>query len=116
LELQREYLTIDIRNIANVQSPTSVKMYLILKHQFNLGNRRARYSVARLREILAIQDNEYPMYGNFKQKILQKTINDFEKYTDLVVTQLEEEKVGRGGCCYLSSGRKESAEATGTDF
>ncbi|MFY7829448.1 MAG: replication initiation protein [Flectobacillus sp.] len=95
LELQREYLTIDIRNIADVQSPTSVKMYLILKHQFNLGNHRARYSVARLREILAIQDNEYPMYGNFKQKILQKTINDFEKYTDLVVTQLEEEKVGR---------------------
>lgn len=95
LQLQREYLTIDVRNIANIQSPNSVKLYLILKHQFNLGNRKVKYSVARLREILAISDDEYPLYGNFKQKIIQKGIKDLEKYTDLMVIKFEEEKVGR---------------------
>ncbi len=95
LQLQREYLTIDVRNIANIQSPNSVKLYLILKHQYNLGNRKVKYSVARLREILAIGDDEYPLYGNFKQKIIQKGIKDLEKYTDLVVIKFEEEKAGR---------------------
>lgn len=95
LQLQREYLTIDVRNIANIQSPNSVKLYLILKHQYNLGNRKVKYSVARLREILAIGDDEYPLYGNFKQKIIQKGIKDLEKHTDLMVTKFEEEKAGR---------------------
>lgn len=95
LQLQREYLTIDVRNIANIQSPNSVKLYLILKHQYNLGNRKVKYSVARLREILAISDDEYPLYGNFKQKIIQKGIKDLEKYTDLMVIKFEEEKAGR---------------------
>ena len=95
LQLQREYLTIDVRNIANIQSPNSVKLYLILKHQYNLGNRKVKYTVARLREILAISDDEYPLYGNFKQKIIQKGIKDLEKHTDLMVIKFEEEKVGR---------------------
>jgi plasmid replication initiation protein len=29
LQLQKEYLTIDVRNIASIQSPNSVKLYLI---------------------------------------------------------------------------------------
>jgi plasmid replication initiation protein len=95
LQLQKEYLTIDVRNIANIQSPNSVKLYLILRHQYNLGNRKVRYTVTRLREILAIEAKEYPLYGNFKQKIIQKGIKDLEKYTDLLVSSLEEEKAGR---------------------
>lgn len=95
LQLQKEYLTIDVRNIANIQSPNSVKLYLILRHQYNLGNRKVKYSLVRLREILAITDSEYPLYGNFKQKIIQKGIKDLEKYTDLIIVKFEEEKVGR---------------------
>lgn len=95
LQLQKEYLTIDVRNIASIQSPNSVKLYLILRHQYNLGNRKVKYSLVRLREILAVTDSEYPLYGNFKQKIIQKGIKDLEKYTDLVISKFEEEKVGR---------------------
>lgn len=95
IELQREYLTIDIRNVKNVQSPYSMKLYIILKHQYNLGNRKKAYTIERLREILAIEEHEYPMYGNFKQKIIKKGIQDLEKYTDLRVVRLEEIKSGR---------------------
>ncbi|MDH4461933.1 MAG: replication initiation protein [Flectobacillus sp.] len=95
LQLQKEYLTIDVRNIASIQNPNSVKLYLILRHQYNLGNRKVKYLLVRLREILAITDSEYPLYGNFKQKIIQKGIKDLEKYTDLVISKFEEEKVGR---------------------
>ena len=95
LQLQREYLTIDVRNIAKINSPNSVKLYVILKHQFNLGNRKVKYTITRLKEILAISEDEYPLYGNFKQKIIQKGIKDLEKHTDLMVVKLEEEKAGR---------------------
>ena len=95
LQLQREYLTIDVRNIAKITSPNSVKLYVILKHQYNLGNRKVKYTITRLKEILAISEDEYPLYGNFKQKIIQKGMKDLEKHTDLMVVKLEEEKAGR---------------------
>ena len=68
LQLQKEYLTIDVRNIASIQSPNSVKLYLILRHQYNLGNKKVKYSLVRLREILAVTDSEYPLYGNLDRK------------------------------------------------
>ena len=39
LQLKKEYLTVDIRNLSDLSSQYSVKMYLILKHQYNLGHR-----------------------------------------------------------------------------
>lgn len=92
LELQREYLTVDIRNITDLGSQYSVKLYFILKHQQRLGNKKVRYEVSRLRTIFGLEDNEYSLYGNFKQKIIQKGIKDINKHTDLRVTKIEEHK------------------------
>lgn len=92
LDLQREYLTVDIRNIAEIQSHYSVKLYFVLKHQQRLGNKKVKYDVSRLRQILAIEDHEYPLYGSFKQKVFQKGIDDINKHTDLQITKIEEHK------------------------
>lgn len=92
LDLQREYLTVDIRNITEIQSHYSVKLYFVLKHQQRLGNKKVRYEVSRLRQILAIEEHEYPLYGSFKQKVFQKGIEDINKYTDLEITKIEEHK------------------------
>lgn len=92
LDLQREYLTVDIRNITEIQSHYSVKLYFVLKHQQRLGNKKVRYEITRLRQILAIEDNEYPLYGSLKQKVFQKGIEDINKYTDLEITKIEEHK------------------------
>lgn len=95
LQLKREYLTIDVRNVANLQSPHSLKLYIVLKHQFNLGNKKVSYTIDRLKEILALEENEYPLYGNFKQKVIKKGIKDLDKYTDLKIAKIEEIKSGR---------------------
>lgn len=92
LDLQREYLTVDIRNITEIQSHYSVKLYFVLKHQQRLGNKKVRYEVSRLRQILAIEEHEYPLYGSLKQKVFQKGIEDINKYTDLEITKIEEHK------------------------
>lgn len=95
LQLKKEYLTIDVRNVENLQSPHSLKLYMVLKHQFNLGNRKVSYTISRLKEILALEAHEYSLYGNFKQKIIKKGIKDLEKHTDLKIHKLEEIKSGR---------------------
>lgn len=95
LQLKREYLTIDVRNVANLQSPHSLKLYIVLKHQFNLGNKKVSYTIDRLKEILALEEHEYPLYGNFKQKVIKKGIKDLDKYTDLKIAKIEEIKSGR---------------------
>lgn len=101
LQLKKEYLTIDIRNIQDISSPYSVKLYLVLKHQQRLGNAKVRYTVERIKKILAIDDGEYVLYGSFKQQVIQRAINDIEKYTDLSVGQIEEEKEGRSVCAVI---------------
>lgn len=95
LRLQKEYLTVDVRNIVDIQSPYSVKLYFVLKHQIKLGNTKVKYTLARLRQIMTVGDDEYPLYGNFKQKILKKAQTDIEAYTDLRISEMEEEKQGR---------------------
>ncbi|WP_028523278.1 replication initiation protein [Runella limosa] len=95
LQLKKEYLTIDIRNIQDITSHYSVKLYLVLKHQQRLGNSKAKYTVERLRTILAIDEGEYELYGSFKQQVIRRAMNDIEKYTDLSIWKIEEEKSGR---------------------
>ena len=95
LQLKKEYLTIDIRNIQDISSPYSVKLYMILKHQIRLGNSKAKYTIERIRQILAIEEGEYILYGSFKQQVIRRAISDIEKYTDISVSKIEEEKAGR---------------------
>ncbi len=95
LQLKKEYLTIDIRNIQDISSPYSVKLYMVLKHQQRLGNYKVKYPIERLRQILAIEEGEYGLYGSFKQQVIRRTLSDIEKYTDLSVLKMEEEKAGR---------------------
>lgn len=95
LQLKKEYLTIDIRNIQDISSHYSVKLYLVLKHQQRLGNSKVKYMVERLRTILAIEEGEYELYGSFKQQVIRRAMNDIEKYTDLSIWKIEEEKSGR---------------------
>lgn len=92
LDLKREYLTVDVRNLANIQSHYTVKLYFVLKHQQRLGNSKSTYEVSELRRILGIEDDEYVLYGNFKQAILKRAIRDINKHTDLQISKFEEHK------------------------
>ena len=113
LQLKREYLTVDVRNLSELSSQYSVKMYLILKHQLNLGNSSIRYELLRLRQILGIEDNEYPSYGNFKQKVIMKAIKDINTHTDLRIPKFDEIKKVRAVdslVFYLEQGQALRAE------
>lgn len=95
LQLRTEYLEFDVRNLARVQSQYSIRLYMMLRHQMNLKKTSVRYTVERLREVFEIGDKEYPLYGNFKQKVLARACTDLNSTTNIHIDRLEEERSNR---------------------
>ncbi|WP_337045251.1 replication initiation protein [Emticicia sp. 17c] len=91
LQLQNQYLMYDIRNVLNIQSSFSVRIYELLKQYEKIGKRR--FSVQELKEMLDISD-KYPLYANFKQRVIQKAQEDLQESTDIRFT-FEEIKLGK---------------------
>ena len=95
LQLKSEYLEFDVRNLAQVQSQYSIRLYMMLRHQMNLKKTAIRYPVDRLRDIFEIGENEYPLYGNFKQKVLLRACTDLNANTNIRVDEMIEERSNR---------------------
>ncbi len=91
LQLQTQFLMYDVRNILQLQSSYSVRIYELLKQYEKIGKRT--FSIDDLKETLAVM-NKYPLYANFKQRIIMKAQEDLETYTDIRFT-FEEVKKGR---------------------
>ena len=91
LQLQTQFLMYDVRNILQLQSSYSVRIYELLKQYEKIGKRT--FSIDDLKETLAVMD-KYPLYANFKQRIIMKAQEDLEAFTDIRFT-FEEIKKGR---------------------
>ena len=91
LQLQTQFLMYDVRNVLQLQSSYSVRIYELLKQYEKIGKRT--FSVDDLKETLAVMD-KYPLYANFKQRIIVKAQEDLAAYTDVKFT-FEEIKKGR---------------------
>ena len=91
LQLQTQFLMYDVRNILQLQSSYSVRIYELLKQYEKIGRRT--FSIDDLKETLAVMD-KYPLYANFKQRIIMKAQEDLEVFTDIKFT-FEEIKKGR---------------------
>jgi len=91
LNLKSRFLLYDMRNILRLPSTYSIRMYELLKQYERIGKRRFR--VDNLKEILGVAEG-YPLYGNFKQRVLDKAQKDLEKHTDISFTY-EERKEGK---------------------
>ena len=95
LQLRSEYLEFDVRNLSRVQSQYSIRLYMMLRHQMNLKKTSTRYTVERLREVFEIGEKDYPLYGNFKQKVLLRACNDLNTSTNIRINQMVEERSNR---------------------
>ncbi|MEK7256509.1 MAG: replication initiation protein [Bacteroidota bacterium] len=91
LNLKSRFLLYDMRNILRLPSTYSIRMYELLKQYERIGKRRFR--VDDLKEILGVTES-YPLYGNFKQRVLDKAKKDLEDHTDIRFTY-EEVKQGK---------------------
>jgi plasmid replication initiation protein len=91
LQLQSQFLMYDIRNVLSIQSSFSVRIYELLKQYEAIGKRK--FTIQELKEMLDVQD-KYPLYANFKQRVILKAQEDLENSTDIRFT-FEEIKLGK---------------------
>lgn len=92
--LKGNYLTMDIRTVIGMKSVYSMKLYMVLKHYINLNSRKQKFDIERLKQTLGIKD-EYSSYGSFKQRVLTKCQAEINEYTELLITDIVEEKKGK---------------------
>lgn len=92
LSLQSHFTTYDVNNILKLPSSYSIRIYELLKQYQKIGKRK--FTVEELKEIIGVieeidvngkkqfKDN-YPLYGNFRQRVLEKAKKDLAKHTDI---------------------------------
>jgi plasmid replication initiation protein len=89
--LENEFTSYQLKQIVNLQSAYSIRIYELLAQYKTIGERS--FLVKDLREILQL-DNKHKAYGQLKLKILKPSIEEINANTDLAVS-FEEYKVGR---------------------
>lgn len=106
LSLQSHFTTYDVSNILKLPSSYSIRIYELLKQYQKIGKRK--FLLQELKELIGVieeiesggkkkhKDN-YPLYGNFKQRVLLKAQRDLKKYTDI---SFEFEPIKRGRAVY----------------
>jgi len=103
LALKKKFTTYDARNILKLPSSYSIRIYELLKQYEKIGKRK--FDLIELKEMIgALEEvkegakktilDSYPLYGNFRQKVLLKAQRDLEKWTDIAFT-FEPIKKGR---------------------
>lgn len=89
--LVTEFTSYQLKQIVNLQSAYSIRIYELLAQYKTLGERS--FLVSELREILQIEKS-YKLFGDFKKRVLVPSMAEINANTDLMVS-LEERKVGR---------------------
>lgn len=91
LELNQRYTQYEIKNIISLKDKYSIRIYEILKcYQFR---GELETSVENFKKLISVADDQYTVYGNFKNRVLKKAQKEL-KNTDISF-ELEEIKTGR---------------------
>jgi plasmid replication initiation protein len=86
LELKEKFLKYDIRNVIDLQSTYSFRMYEILKsHEYQ---KSIEFEIEYLRAILEVK-NIYKSYKDFKRRIIEKAQQDLAKFCDISFSYVE---------------------------
>lgn len=91
LQLQRNFTAYDLRNVVKLGT-YPVRVYELLKQYESIGERTLGFEeMKRMFELT----EEYPLFGNFFQKVITPSVNDINLHTDLIITNLEKVKEGK---------------------
>ncbi len=93
LQLKSNFTLLDIRNFVRLHSGSTMRIYELLKQYENTNSKQREISLETLKNMLGVTE-KYPMYGNFKQKILDEAQRRINESTDISFT-FEEVKSGR---------------------
>ena len=83
-DFKERYFTYELWNVLKLASPNQLRMYEILKQYEHIGKRRI--SLEELRELLYIGVREYPVWSDFKKRVLDSCQQALAEHTDITFT------------------------------
>lgn len=89
---KHRYTAYDIRNIVSLK-PYGTRIYELLKQYQKIGERTVL--VSRLKRMFNITD-EYPRFYDFYKYVIDKSVKDINKHTDLYIPIQKIEKIKKG--------------------
>ena len=81
LQLKDRFTSYRLKNVIQLKSSFSIRIYELLKQYEKLGERT--FFVDTLREYLGLEDSQYKLYGDFKRKIILVAQLELAEKTDL---------------------------------
>ncbi|MBK8566796.1 MAG: RepB family plasmid replication initiator protein [Saprospiraceae bacterium] len=91
LQLQRNFTAYDLRNVVKLGT-YPVRIYELLKQYESIGERTLGFEeMKRMFEL----SEEYPLFGNFFQKVIAPSVREVNLHTDLNITKVEKLKEGK---------------------
>ena len=93
LQLKARFTKYRLKNVVQLRSQFSIRIYELLKQYEKLGQRL--FTVPDLRSVLGIEEGQYKLYADFKRKVLLIAQDEIAKKTDISFT-FEEIKISHG--------------------
>jgi plasmid replication initiation protein len=107
LQLRESFTSYYLENVLCLKSEYSIRIYKMLKQCEKM--QVLRKSVGELKEMLKIE-NEYPLFGNFRQFVLEAAKKELEEKTDIRFTYDMEKKGKKIEFIYFKISHNPSAE------
>ena len=92
VELERNFTTYEITQVANLQSRYAMRLYEFLI-RFKT-TKKLEISIEDLRFRFGLLEHEYQVMGDFKRRVLEQAIKEINEHTDITV-KYEQHKKGR---------------------
>jgi len=93
--LKGHYFKYELWNALRLKSKNQLRMYEVLKQYEKVGYRVI--AVGELKDLLGIDEKQYPSYKDFREKVLNVCQKALAEYTDISYTYEPHGKKGRGG-------------------
>lgn len=81
-DFKKEYFTYELWNALKLSSPNQIRMYELLKQYESIGERII--SLKDLKDFIGIKEDQYPRFGDFKVRVLNKSQKALKENTDIL--------------------------------
>lgn len=93
LTIKETYTKYRLGYVINFKSEYSFRFYELMKQYEQIGERTI--TIEEIRDLLMLEDNKYIKYNHLKTRVIQKSIEEINKYSDLKIELTKEEKEGK---------------------
>ena len=93
LNLKETYTKYRLGYVINIKSEYSFRFYEKMKQYESIGERTI--TIEEIKDLLMIDKDKYTKYSHLKAKVIQKSIEEINKYSDIKINLEKEEKEGK---------------------